>query len=149
MNNLFYIPIHSMNLAHYLGAGIIVPSIYIENKNSDIQDRFKNHLLLSSSKFTKETNCAIEIVLNTDEEEIPKKISENFYLFDMPLPISRIKGIYFTDEEKKIGSHFDITSGTAFIPDRLLKVSEDESIDTKELENIKYRLSDQNWSGIW
>ena len=41
-----------MNLTHYLGCGIIMPSIYIENKNADIQDRFKNYLLLSSSKFT-------------------------------------------------------------------------------------------------
>ena len=134
-----------MNLAHYLGSGIIVPSIYIENKNVDIQDGFKNFLLLSSSKFTRDTNCAIEIVLNS-EEEVPKKISENFYLFDMPLPISRIKGIYFTNEEKKISSNFDITSGTAFIPEGLLKVSKEESIDTKELENIEYKPSEKNWS---
>jgi len=145
MNNLFYIPIHSMNLAHYLGSGIIVPSIYIENKNVDIQDGFKNYLLLSTSKFTKDTNCAIEIVLNL-EEEAPKKISENFYLFDMPLPISRIKGIHFTNEEKKIASNFDITSGTAFITEGLLKVSKEESIDIKELENVEYKSSEKNWT---
>lgn len=134
-----------MNLAHYLGSGIIVPSIYIENKNADIQDRFKNYLLLSSSKFTKETNCAIEIILNNDEEG-PKKISEHFYLFDMPLPISRIKNIYFTNEEQKVSTNFDITSGSAFIPDGLLKVSQEESIETKELENIEVQSSEKNWS---
>lgn len=134
-----------MNLAHYLGSGIIVPSIYIENKNTDIQDGFKNYLLLSSSKFTRDTNCAIEIVLNS-EEEAPKKISENFYLFDMPLPISRIKGIYFKNEEKKISSNFDITSGTAFIPDELLKISKEDSIDIKELENVEYKPSERNWT---
>jgi hypothetical protein len=134
-----------MNLAHYLVSGIIVPSIYIENKNTDIQERFKNYLLLSSSKFTKETNCAIEVVINTDEEE-PKKISENFYLFDMPLPISRIKNIYFKDEEQKISTNFNITSGSAFIPEELLKVSKEESIDIKELENAKYQSSEKNWN---
>lgn len=134
-----------MNLAHYLGSGIIVPSIYIENKNADIQDRFKNYLLLSSSKFTKETNCAIEIILNNDEEA-PKKISEHFYLFDMPLPISRIKNIYFTNEEQKVNTNFNITSGSAFIPDGLLKVSQEESIETKELENIEVQSSEKNWS---
>ncbi len=136
-----------MNLAHYLGSGIIVPSIYIENKNVDIQDGFKNYLLLSSSKFTSDTNCAIEIVLNL-EEEAPKKISENFYLFDMPLPISRIKGIHFTNEEKKSSSNFDITSGTAFIPEGLLKVSKEESIDTRELEKIEYKPSEKNWTNF-
>ncbi|QQQ70929.1 hypothetical protein [Chryseobacterium indologenes] len=134
-----------MNLAHYLGSGIIVPSIYIENKNADIQDRFKNYLLLSSSKFTKETNCAIEIILNNDEEA-PKKISEHFYLFDMPLPISRIKNIYFINEEQKVNTNFNITSGSAFIPDGLLKVSQEESIETKELENIEVQSSEKNWS---
>ena len=57
-----------MNLAHYLGSGIIAPSIYIENKNSDIQDRFSNYLLISTEKFTIETNCSIKIVLNNDDE---------------------------------------------------------------------------------
>lgn len=134
-----------MNLTHYIGSGIIVPSIYIENKNADIQDKFKNYLLLSSSKFTKETNCAIEIVLNNDEEA-PKKISEHFYLFDMPLPISRIKNIYFTNEEQKVNTNFNITSGSAFIPDGLLKVSQEETIETKELENIEVQSSEKNWS---
>lgn len=134
-----------MNLAHYLGSGIIVPSIYIENKNPNIQDRFKNYLLLSSSKFTKDTNCAIEIVLNNNEEA-PKKISEHFYLFDMPLPISRIKNIYFTNEEQKVNTIFNITTGSAFIPEGLLKVSQEESIETKELDNIEFQSSEKNWS---
>ena len=145
MSNSFYIPIHSMNLAHYLGSGIIVPSIYIENKNADIQDRFKNYLLLSSSKFTKDNNCAIEIVLNANEEEA-KKISENFYLFDMPLPISRIKSIYFNNDEQKIRTSQNILFGDAFIPERLLKVSQEESIETKELDNIEFQSSEKNWN---
>lgn len=133
-----------MNLAHYLGRGIIAPSIYIENKNPDIQDRFKNYLLLSSFKFTKDTNCAIEIVFNKNEE-VPKKISKHFYLFDMPLPISRIKNIYFTNDEQKVSTKFNITSGSAFIPEGLLSVSKEEAIETKELENIDYKSSEINW----
>jgi hypothetical protein len=133
-----------MNLAHYLGSGIIAPSIYIENKNPDIQDRFKNYLLLSSFKFTRDTNCAIEIVFNANEEA-PKKISEHFYLFDMPLPISRIKNIYFSNDEQKVSTKFNITSGSAFIPENLLKVTKEECIETRELENIDYKSSELNW----
>lgn len=135
-----------MNLAHYLGSGIIAPSIYIENKNPDIQDRFKNHLLLCSFKFTRDTNCAIEIVFNNNEEA-PKKISEHFYLFDMPLPISRIKNIYFSNDEQKVSTKFDITSGSAFIPENLLKVTKEDCIETRELENIDYKSSEINWGG--
>ena len=136
-----------MNLTHYLGCGIIMPSIYIENKNADIQDRFKNYLLLSSSKFTNETDCVLEIVLNPDEEA-PQKISENFYLFDMPLPITRIKKIYFINEEQKVSTNFNITSGSAFIPEGLLKVAKEESLDTKELENIEYKPSEKDWTNF-
>lgn len=135
-----------MNLAHYLGSGIIAPSIYIENKNPDIQDRFKNHLLLSSFKFTRDTNCAIEIVFNNNDEA-PKKISEHFYLFDMPLPISRIKNIYFSNDEQKVSTKFNITSGSAFIPENLLKVTKEDCIEMRELENIDYKSSEINWGG--
>ena len=145
MSKSFYIPIHSMNLAHYLGSGIIVPSNYIEDKNDDIQDGFKNYLLLSSSKFTKNTNCAIEVVLNNNEES-PKKISEHFFLFDMPLPISRIKNIYFTNEEQKIRTAQNISYGDAFIPEELLKVSQEAGIETKEIDNIEFQISEKNWS---
>lgn len=134
-----------MNLAHYLGSGIIAPSIYIENKNDDIQDRFKNHLLLSTSMFTIETNCAIEIALDNDEEAT-KKISENFHLFNMPLPISRIKNIYFSSNEQKIRTAQNISFGDAFIPERILKVSQEESIQTTELDNLKNQYFDKNWS---
>ena len=68
-----------------------------------------------SSKFTRDTNCAIEIVLNP-EQEAPKKISENFYLFDMPLPISRIRGIYFTNEEKKLAPILILLLGQHLFP---------------------------------
>ncbi|MCT4303357.1 hypothetical protein HZP20_03035 [Elizabethkingia anophelis] len=134
-----------MNLAHYLVGGIIVPSIYAENKNTDIQDRFKNQILLCSSRYTKETNCAIEVIFNTDEEA-PKRISENFYLFDMPLPISRIKSICFIHEEQKRVTAFNITSGAAFIPERLLEVVKDINIDTKELDNFEYKSSEKDWT---
>lgn len=143
MKSVFYIPIESKNLAHYLGGGIIAPSKYIENKNVDIQDEFKNFLLLCSSKFTNESNCAIEIFLG-DEEAI--KISDNFYLIEKPLPISRIKNIYFKEEEQKVSTHFNVTVGDAFLPEHLFKVSKDMSVDTKELNNIKYQGSEIDWS---
>lgn len=146
MNNPFYIPIKSVNLAHYLLGGIIMPSIYIENRNEDIQDRFKNYLLFSSSKYTVDTDCAIEIILN-DAEEAPEQLTKHFYLFNMPLPISRIKNIYFTSEEQKINTDFNISSGAAFIPQKLLKVADEKAIDTKELNGVKFKGSEQDWTG--
>lgn len=134
-----------MNLAHYLSSGIIAPANYIQNiGQEDLQSKFNNNLLLSSSKFTTESNCAIEIVFD-EKEEIPKKISDNFFLFNMPIPISRIKGIYFTDKLQKTNTVFDIRSGAAFIPDSLLNLSEEKAITIDELENLVSKPTQVDW----
>lgn len=147
MVNTYYIPIQSMNLAHYLASGIIAPANYIENRNKDIQDRFNNFILLSTSKYTIETNCAIEIVLNK-LEEAPIRISENFFLFDMPIPISRIKNIYFNDEKQKINTIFNIDSGAAFIPNKIIKTIKEIGVNTIELNNISCKPSQMNWNSF-
>lgn len=144
METKYFIPIKSMNLAHYLSSGIIAPANYIENRNQDLQNKFNNNLLLSSSKFTTESNCSIEIAFD-EKEEMPKKISDNFFLFDMPIPISRIKRIYFADKEQKTNTVFNITSGAAFIPDTILIVSEDKPIATVELENLVNNPTQVDW----
>jgi hypothetical protein len=144
MKTTYFLPIKSMNLAHYLSSGIIAPANYIENRNQDLQNKFNNNLLLSSSKFTTESNCSIEIAFD-EKEEMPKKISDNFFLFDMPIPISRIKGIYFAEKEQKTNTVFNITSGAAFIPDTILILSEDKPIATDELENLVTKPTPVDW----
>ncbi|WP_139316547.1 hypothetical protein [Algoriphagus marinus] len=144
MKTIYFLPIKSMNLAHYLSSGIIAPANYIENRNQDLQNKFNNNLLLSSSKFTTESNCSIEIAFD-EKEEMPKKISDNFFLFDMPIPISRIKGIYFAEKEQKTNTVFNITSGAAFIPDTILILSEDKPIATDELQNLVTKPTQVDW----
>jgi len=146
MNATYYIPIKSANLAHYFGKGIICPANYISNRNDDIQSRFTNHLLLSTSKLTLETNCALEIVFN-EKEEFPKSISSNFYLYDMPLAISRVKSIIFNDDTQKNNTLFNIVSGAAFLPSELIIVdNKSKPLDTKELSDINYNNSIKNWT---
>lgn len=146
MNTTYYIPIKSVNLAHYFSMGIVCPANYILNRNDDIQSQFANNLLLSTSKFTQETNCTLEIVFN-EKEERPKKISPNFYVFDMPLAISRIKSIIFNEERQRKNTIFNITSGAAFLPSDLIWVDiKSKNIDTKELFDIKYSKSTKDWT---
>lgn len=144
-NEKFYIPIKSANLANYFVKGCICPLLYVQNRVEDIQDNFNSYILLSTSKFTENTNCSLEIVLDSIIEN-PKKISENFYLLDSVLPISRIKNIFFNDEAQKTNTVFNITSGAAFLPLNLIKVeSKNDSISSMELEGIKIEKSKNNW----
>lgn len=145
-NNTYYLPIKSANLAHYFAKGCVCPTKYIENRNEDIQNTFINFLLLSNNKFTENTNCSLEIVLN-DKEENVNKITDNFFLLDLPLPISRVKKILFKEEEQKTNTTFNITSGAAFLPNNLIEVdSHSPNSNSSELDIKQIFQSNKNWN---
>lgn len=145
-NNTYYLPIKSANLAHYFAKGCVCPTKYIENRNEDIQNTFNNFLLLSNNKFTENTNCSLEIVLN-DKEENVNKITNNFFLLDLPLPISRVKKILFKEEEQKTNTTFNITSGAAFLPNNLIEVdSHSPNSNSSELDIKQIFQSNKNWN---
>lgn len=140
----YYFPIKSANLAHYFAKGCICPTRYIENRSEDIQNKFNNQLLFSKERFTENTNCSLEIVLNNKEENV-EMISENFYLFNTPLPISRIKKIIFQSKKQKVNTTFDITSGAAFLPELFEIDSNSKPINYEELEDIQGKTN-KDWS---
>jgi hypothetical protein len=87
MENSFYIPINSGSLAHYFSKAIILPAKYFTNKPDDIQNRFANSLLLSESKWVRNSDCSIEVVLTDTEVKDLSKVSEHFFLYNTPIPI--------------------------------------------------------------
>jgi hypothetical protein len=143
--NTFYLPIKSINLAHYFVKGCICPSYYIQNRNEDLQNTFNTFILLSSAKFTDKTNCSLEVILNS--EEVPNQVSDYFYLLDSVLPISRIRRIYFDSEEQKVSTIFNVTSGAAFLPINLIKVELPMNpVNSFEIEQIEIYISKNDWS---
>lgn len=143
--NTFYIPINSGNLAHYFVKGCICPSIYIKNRNEDLQNIYSTFILLSNSKFTDKTDCSLEVILNS--EEAPTQILENFYILDSVLPISRVKGIFFNSEEQKTNTVYDITNGGAFLPMALIEVELSPKLVTsiEGAQNVIH-ISKNDWS---
>ena len=141
-----YIPINRNKLAYFLGMGVIVPSRYLSNAQKDIQDKFDGYILFSTSKFTSETDCCIEVVLSTEESPQVKPISNSFSIFDMPLPISRVTAIYFRSEEECSNTVHNITkvNGDAFIPKRLQCIENEDALDTAELQACEPNPKD--WS---
>jgi hypothetical protein len=140
MSNKLYIPIASNNLSHYFVGGIIIPAKYIDNRNPDIQDYNKDSILLSRYKFTTYSNCAIEVILNEKEESI-EKISDDFFLLNTPLPISRIKKIYFRKNEQKVQTLFNIQSGIAFLPENLVQLSDETEMPFSEIDGYKSQVN--------
>jgi len=129
MEKSFYIPINSGSLAHYFSKAIILPAKYFTNKPEDIQNRFADSLLLSESKWVRNCDCSIEIVLTDAEAKELAKVSDRFYLYNTPIPISRVKSVVFLDAKQKETTIWNINSGAAFVPDGIVSVEKNRCID--------------------
>ena len=141
--NTYFIPININKLAHFFARGVIVPSSYLSNAQKDIQNLFDEYILLSTEKFTTDTNCCIEVALSKGEN--PQPITDNFLLLNVPLAISRVVAVFFKSSEELTNAKYNITRGDAFLPDFLLEVASDKSIDTSELKEYEASENTRNW----
>lgn len=133
--NKYYFPINSSTLAHYFGCACIKSAKYFDNKPQDIQDRFKEFLLLTNKKGTIEADCCLELVLTEDETKDLINVNNGWYLFDKkPLPITRIKKIYFKDKEQKDVTITNILMSTAYVPNSLVEICEFDENNTEFIQ---------------
>lgn len=146
MKKIYYLPINSANISQYFSRGIIISSIYIDGWISDIQSKFANSILLCSKELTNETDCSLSIVLSGDEPNNIEAISENFFLFNKPLPISRIKSLNFRDEQQSKTTIYNIEKGDAFVPKLVSIVNEPEIVDVSELSSSNDTVHPEDWS---
>lgn len=135
MRTKYYFPINSTSLAHYFGCACIKPAKYFENKPEDIQDRYRDFLLITDKNGTQETDCCLEIVFTEQEVEELINAQNGWYLYDVkPLPISRVSQIIFTNREKMQTTITNISMSTAFIPSKLVKyISSFDKLDTNSI----------------
>jgi len=142
MEQIFYIPLSSGNLAHYLSKALILPAKYFSNRLEDIQSKLEYSILLSKSKWIKNSDCSIEVILTEDELKEIKDISDNFFKLDIPLPISRIKKVFFLDKKQMETTVWNINNGAAFIPEHLISIEKakveftEDIFLSKEISNI-------------
>jgi hypothetical protein len=131
----FYMPVKSTSLPIYFGNACIAPSKYYTNKLEDIQDKFSEYILLSDKLCILNSDSCLEILLNDQEISQLKRINSNLYLLNKPLPITRVNFIYFNNQSQLEYTITNINLSTAFIPKRLLDVSEKfETIDIDTIE---------------
>lgn len=125
----YYLPINSASLAHYFVCACIKPARYFDNKPKDVQDKIRNVLILSSVLGSKDTDCCIEIVLTKDEENSLTPCGKEFLLFPFPLPISRVKTIFFRERRQLEQTLSNINMSAAFIPNSLAKVANFSNVE--------------------
>jgi hypothetical protein len=125
MEKKYYLPISSTSLAHYFGCACIKPSKYFDNKQEDLQDKFNDFLLVTAHFGTQQTDCCLELVFTKEETDDLINIENGFYLYEKPLPITRVKKIFFTSKERKEQTITNINMSTAFVPDELVEIAKE------------------------
>jgi len=132
----YFIHINSESLPHYIVSGCIKPTILIENREKDIQSEFPNHILLSSKKWSEHTDSSIEVVISDREEYLISPISE-FAFYCSIIPISRIKGVYFSNKERAENVIWNIQNGDGFIPQHLIHFHAKDKNDLCSVKGVK------------
>ena len=130
----YYFPIQSTSLAHYFGSAIIKPAKYFNNKPYDLQDKHKDFLLLTNKLGTLETDCCLEIVFSDDEAKELINANEGWLLFEKPLPITRIRKIFFLDKEKRDVTITNIKMSTAYVPEFLIDMCSFENNPSNSIQ---------------
>jgi hypothetical protein len=129
-----FLQMHEGNIYHVFGYAIILPSKYIENRAfTDTQSRFGDLLTISNGYIEQLYEDHILIELNIHSSEISNMHVEGSVAFTQsPIPISRVKAVHVSSEEKK--KKIYLTAKTAdggIIPETLIHASFPE-----EMENI-------------
>jgi hypothetical protein len=101
-----------------------MPRKYFVNKSSiDIQDRFEHYLLINKNKtLTKGEDCVLELVFTEEEIKQMIPLEDGFFVLLSPIPISRVKGIIFWEENQMQNTITNIEMSTAFVPKQIIKV---------------------------
>lgn len=121
MYKTYYYPISSTSLASIFGSACIFPAALYKNRNQDIQNRLSEVVLLTSCFGCKECDCCLEVILTQDEiKNILVDLGNSFFIYTKPIPISRIKKIYFRNGKQVDRTITGIRMSTAFIPDSII-----------------------------
>jgi hypothetical protein len=134
-NKQYFIHLASANLAHFFLGGIITPTKYIENRASDIQNSLEGCLLFSNKKWSENHDCSVEIILTEGEASLLQQIDSHYYFASIALPTSRIKAVFFTNQQQADTTIWNINAGAGFVPKRLVKA------ETKKQDEVAQTLT--------
>ncbi|NMB82306.1 MAG: hypothetical protein GYA14_10855 [Ignavibacteria bacterium] len=147
-NNKIFLPIRSINLPLYFSSACIKPVKYELSRITDIQNKIDCCLLLSSKMGSPETDCALELVLTEEETDrlISVNDSDDVFIFPKPLPITRVKGVYFNDNNQRDKIITIINLASAFISPDICHVS--VKMEMADYSNLKPpdNLSDSDFT---
>jgi hypothetical protein len=130
-----FIPIKSTNLFIYLAyKELIMPLKYHPNCNQTIQDNFPEQVLLSEHKWVNKCNVSLKVDI---AQYHTTPLENGFYLLNGTIPISRIKKIWFKDEEQMILAIGNIRISSGFVPRGLIHIDNSPKVYNYDISRLK------------
>ncbi len=123
----YILSINSNNLGEYFSRAIIIPQKYFEDPIKDLQSIYPSYLMFTSEKFSEESDCSIEVILNDNEISKLEKY-DNYELLPSAIPITRVSKIIFYSQEK-MERTIDLARSSSFIPEKLISVIDKNESD--------------------
>lgn len=131
MYKTYYYPISSTSLASIFASACIFPAALYQNRNKDVQSRLSEVVLLTSNFGCQESDCCLEVILTQDEiKDYLLDLNNGFFIYEKPIPVSRIKKIYFENRNQVSRTITAIRMSTAFIPDSIVDRNDNKFSDT-------------------
>jgi hypothetical protein len=144
----FYLHLKSSNLANYFNFGYFYPLVLEEseiykneNRAKDILSEFEDYIIVGKTPFSKFdiSDVLIEFVLN-GINAIEHESSGLFYIAE-PIPVSRVKTIYFkTAAAKALFLSSIKTFPDSFIPNSVCDIISIENEKAEEIDFAKIKL---------
>lgn len=142
---MFFIYIHKKNLATYIMNGLIYQICYDDedarkNRDADILTEYPEYLVLNKSikNIQFKDNVVLEVLLFPKEYGSLIEINGVFF-YNTPLPISRLKTIYFySKNDKEYLDNIQKTYKNCFIPENVIQKFIDDkfSIDEESKQSV-------------
>lgn len=153
----FYLHLKSSNLSNYFSFGYFYPlaleesEIYkTENRAKDILSIFEEYIIVGKTPINKfeDTDVLVELVLNGIKiNEIP---SSRLFYVEEPIPISRVKSIYFKTATLKASFLSSIkTFPDSFIPSVICKIMPIEYETSEEIDIERIDLPKNETLSEW
>ncbi|WP_300435937.1 Rho termination factor N-terminal domain-containing protein [Christiangramia sp.] len=139
MIDTYYYHLDSENLAQIIVSALICPVTFISERKEDLQDLMPDQMLLSKKKWHKDYDTSIELVLTAREKDSLREVSNDYFVLDGFLPISRIIKIYFPNEDKLKIIHWNIENGAGFVPSNWI------SVEGKEQNEVSLDIPEKTY----
>ena len=153
----YLLHLNSANLSNYFGFGHFYPlaleesKIYKdENRIKDILSAFDEYIIVAKAPINKFDNSDVLVELVLNGIEVNEFENSGLFYISEPIPVSRVKSIYFKTMEAKVSFLSSVkTFPDSFVPSFSCDIISEDNFKPKEIDLDKITLPQNETLSEW